>query len=191
MTLRIISSRPIDLVYAAVRQNLGEVWVESGAIDPFMVKGSRIARISGYSESSLSNGTSPEDAKQRIRFGTNTEVEFFIWKVLAAPPGEGVMFLTMDALPLFAMQTDVSIRSDGILQLFGAEMGISLLTPKHLQDQMGKRLYKGESLRTLSMEEKDEGGNWQQNKGFQFTTSTDPIESIQLEPDQVRIPEEE
>lgn len=166
---------------AAVRHNLGEAWLTAEALAPF-TDGGQVAPVPAFEDSEYTQKLGPEGADKRFRFTTNRAgVEFLIWKVLPAPTEDSTLFLTTESLPVFALQTDSERRDDGVIQLFGAAMGILLFTPQELYSQRGKKLCDGPSLRMLSFETRNESGDWRSEQSFQIPVEATGGASISFE----------
>ena len=73
--------------------------------------------------------------------------------------GDMLVLLTDERRLLMFIWTEVSER-DGVLQLFGGELGVVLVSDEEFASQQGKTLYRGDSLRSFSIEVRKDG-SWE------------------------------
>lgn len=160
MNMRVDSENPIALLKAVVRENLGQAWIGPEAIEPF-VSDCEARPVTAFEDQAMTIALDPASATRRIAITTGTGV-LYLWKgvhVTANGDFDGSMFLMTNGMAIFATQTEISRREDGIMQL-GGEKGICLLLPEHVQAQRGNRTYTGESFKSFTFETKAPTGEW-------------------------------
>lgn len=69
-----------------------------------------------------------------------------------------VPLLSESMEPILAVHTEAADNSDGVLQIFGAEPGVLLLTVDQVRAQLGRKIYRGTPMHNFRIEVRDASG---------------------------------
>jgi hypothetical protein len=182
--MRIISEKPIEIVRALVRDHLVRLWIEPeellGIVDPNAVAAPITAC---FAEHTCATKVNPATLGTRTVLSSERAGErtFAIIGALGPDSAADIVLVLTDKMePIFAVQTHAAIHSDGVIQIAGAESGITLLTAEQAKAQRNRVMVRGLSLRAFSLEERDATGSWR-TKPITMALDPDVVSSVSFD----------
>jgi hypothetical protein len=190
---RIFANNPIELVHSLVARQLCLVYVHplklialvnsaAPMIDPL---------VECFTDVALSNRINPATLNKRLVCSSD-RVGDPVYHVVASvfpvvPKAPIVVLMTDTSEIILVVQTDSARHEDGTIQIYGAEPGLSMFTPKQLKTQRSPKLMYGTSMKVLKYQERDGEGVW---LGRPMTMSFESGGRVVLPPNQIAVGQE-
>lgn len=157
----------LEVLRSSVKGYLGDYWFSPDAMRWLSDRSARPEKLTTLYEDA-SYTTSLDLTKhifERSVFITGQESTYRVVGALApdAGPAQSLLCLTEEREFLVIARTSALRHDDGTVQIYGAEPGVTLLTPARFRDQFRNKLIDGDSFRSIRFEIRDKAEGWRRH----------------------------
>lgn len=165
--MRVLSDNPNEMMAAIVEQHLGPpLWLTAEAVAVLMARDQGSEPLVLYSDGTYQTTINP-DATPRTKCLALRTREGKTLRILArlypdVGNGKYPMYLTADRSIILLLQTHAARKSDGVIQIYGAEPGLMVFTPEKIRafTQSPATLIGGDVVASFHVEEKNSTAEW-------------------------------